>query len=118
MNQYNLSNPTPAPSGDGCKDCLSSDGWWVHLRRCLECGQIGCCNSSPSQHAKKHWQESGHKLIMTYEPEQAWFYDWSNEQMVNPPSEKITPPLSHPIDQSAPGPEYRVPDNWEGFLNY
>ena len=48
-------NPASKPSGDGCVECLASPkGWWFHLCRCAECGHIGCCDSSPSQHASKH----------------------------------------------------------------
>jgi len=47
-------NPTAKPSGTGCVECLALGGWWFHLRRCAECGHIGCCDSSPSQHASKH----------------------------------------------------------------
>jgi hypothetical protein len=44
-------NPAAKPSGPGCAECAASGGWWLHLRRCAECGHIGCCDSSPSQHA-------------------------------------------------------------------
>src|SRR5581483_3535138 len=54
-------NPASKPSGDGCLECLASaGGWWFHLRRCAECGHIGCCDSSPSQHASKHAATMGH----------------------------------------------------------
>ena len=43
-----------SPSGSGCVECLASGGWWFHLRRCAGCGHIGCCDSSPSQHASHH----------------------------------------------------------------
>ena len=53
-------NPASKPSGDGCVECLESPrGWWLHLRRCAECGHIGCCDSSPSQHASKHAAATG-----------------------------------------------------------
>lgn len=42
-------NPTSKPSSTGCVDCLATGGWWLHLRRCAECGQIGCCDNSPNQ---------------------------------------------------------------------
>ena len=47
-------DPTAAPSGTGCAECEAAQGWWVHLRRCAQCGHVGCCDSSPSQHATKH----------------------------------------------------------------
>src|SRR5207249_10874412 len=46
------------PSGTGCVECLAEGGWWFHLRRCAECGHIGCCDSSPSQHARKQDRKS------------------------------------------------------------
>ena len=50
-------NPEVPPSGEGCAECLAADppGWWFHLRRCATCGHIGCCDSSPSQHARAHF---------------------------------------------------------------
>jgi Zn-finger in ubiquitin-hydrolases and other protein. len=48
-------NPAAEPSGTGCVECLALGGWWFHLRRCAECGHIGCCDSSPNQHASKHY---------------------------------------------------------------
>jgi hypothetical protein len=48
-------NPAAKPSGMGCVECSAAGGWWFHLRRCAECGHIGCCDSSPSQHASKHY---------------------------------------------------------------
>src|ERR1700751_4191081 len=51
------------PSGTGCVECLATDGWWLHLRRCAECGHIGCCDNSPSQHATHHAQTAGHMAI-------------------------------------------------------
>jgi hypothetical protein len=47
-------NPDAPPSGTGCQECEKEGGWWFHLRRCAECGHIGCCDSSPSQHAMGH----------------------------------------------------------------
>jgi hypothetical protein len=110
--------PTPAPSGDGCKECLETGGWWVHLRRCVECGHIGCCNSSPSQHGKKHWEATRHKILTSYEPGETWFYDWSTDEMIADLGVGLTPPLHHPLNQPAPGPEGKVPPNWQELLNY
>ena len=61
-------NPASKPSGDGCVECLASPkGWWFHLRRCAKCGHIGCCGSSPSQHASKHAATTGHPIIASFE---------------------------------------------------
>jgi len=56
-------DPEVAPSGPGCVECEASGGWWVHLRRCATCGHIGCCDTSPSQHATAHWHGTGHRVI-------------------------------------------------------
>lgn len=61
--------PASKPSGNGFVDCLASPkGWWFHLRRCAQCGHIGCCDSSPSQHASKHAAATGHPIIASFEP--------------------------------------------------
>ena len=70
-------NPASKPSGDGCVECLASPkGWWFHLRRCAKCGHIGCCDSSPSQHASKHAATTGHPIIASFEPGEDWSYDY------------------------------------------
>lgn len=107
-------NPAAKPTGDGCVECLASGGWWLHLRRCAECGHIGCCDSSPSQHASRHAKETGHPIIASYEPGENWFYDYESGQMMQGP--KLAPPLSHPEDQPVPGPKGRVPRNWQALL--
>ena len=57
-------NPASTPSGNGCFECLASPKrWWFHLRRCAECGHIGCCDSSPSHHASKHAATTGHPSL-------------------------------------------------------
>jgi hypothetical protein len=59
-------------SSDGCEDCLQTGDPWCHLRICLECGKVGCCDSSPNRHATRHAQESGHPLIRSIEPDEDW----------------------------------------------
>ncbi len=76
-------NPASKPSGDGCVECLASpDGWWLHLRRCATCGHIGCCDSSPGQHASKHAEATGHPIIASFEPGEDWFYDYEKGEMI------------------------------------
>ena len=108
-------NLASKPTGDGCVECLVTGGWWLHLRRCAECGHIGCCDSSPSQHGTKHARESGHPVIASFEPGEYWFYDYEKEVMVSGP--ELQPPRWHPADQPAPGPEGRVPRNWRSLLH-
>jgi uncharacterized UBP type Zn finger protein len=56
----------------GCEECLAAGGEWLHLRICLECGKVGCCDSSPNQHASDHAGSSGHPLIRSLEPGEEW----------------------------------------------
>ena len=56
----------------GCEDCLAIRGTWVHLRMCMSCGKIGCCDSSPNRHATGHANESGHPIIRSAEPGEDW----------------------------------------------
>ena len=67
----------------GCVDCLKMGGQWVHLRECLTCGHIGCCDSSPAQHATAHWKATGHPVIQSFEPGEDWFWDYSTDQAGN-----------------------------------
>jgi hypothetical protein len=109
-------NLASKPSGLGCVECLASPkGWWLHLRRCAECGHIGCCDSSPSQHASKHAAAAGHAIIASFEPGEDWFYDYEKQGMIE--GVKLLPPHAHPENQPAPGPSGRVPANWESLLN-
>ncbi len=73
-------NPAAKPSGTGCVECWGPGGWWLHLRRCAECGHIGCCDSSPSQHASKHSAATGHPIITSFEPGERWFYDYRTKE--------------------------------------
>jgi uncharacterized UBP type Zn finger protein len=59
---------------EGCEDCLRIGGRWLHLRMCLECGHIGCCDSSPNRHARKHAGKAGHPLVRSAEPGELWAY--------------------------------------------
>jgi uncharacterized UBP type Zn finger protein len=60
------------PSGDGCKECLEVGDSWVHLRLCMSCGHVGCCDNSKNKHATKHFGATRHPIIMSYEPGEAW----------------------------------------------
>ena len=61
-----------ANTPDGCEECLRDGMRWVHLRLCLECGHVGCCDSSPGRHAVGHHEESGHPVMRSIEPGEAW----------------------------------------------
>jgi hypothetical protein len=108
-------NLSATPSGTGCVECLATGGWWLHLRRCAECGHIGCCDTSPSRHASKHNADTGHPIITSFEPGEDWFYDYQTGQVISGP--ELPAPRSHPPSQPVPGPEGRVPRDWQHRLN-
>ena len=64
---------------DGCGDCLAAGTGWVHLRICLECGHVGCCDSSPERHASAHAREDGHPIIRSAEPGEEWSWCYIDE---------------------------------------
>jgi uncharacterized UBP type Zn finger protein len=66
-------------SVEGCEECLVSGGQWLHLRICLECGKVGCCDSSPNRHASAHARSSGHPLIRSLEPGEIWTWCFLDE---------------------------------------
>jgi hypothetical protein len=108
-------DPDIPPSGTGCVECLATDGWWFHLRRCAHCGHVGCCDSSPSQHASRHAGDAGHPIAQSFEPGEAWFWDYEREIDLDGP--ELAPPVAHPLDQPTPGPAGRVPVDWEDRLH-
>ena len=57
---------------DGCEDCLKIGAKWLHLRICLECGHVGCCDDSPNRHARAHAHEASHPIIRSLEPGEDW----------------------------------------------
>jgi hypothetical protein len=108
-------NPESKPSGAGCVECLATDGWWLHLRRCAECGHVGCCDSSPSQHGSRHAAETGHPICASFEPGEDWFWSYKTSQMVD--GITLAPPHSHPASQPVPGPAGKVPRDWQSKLH-
>jgi uncharacterized UBP type Zn finger protein len=65
----------------GCEECLKIGSPWVHLRMCLTCGKIGCCDSSPNRHARAHAAQVGHPLVRSAEPGEDWDYCFVDEVM-------------------------------------
>jgi hypothetical protein len=103
------------PSGTGCAECSAAGGWWVHLRRCAACGHVGCCDTSPEQHATAHFHATGHPLVQSFEPGEEWFWDYRIEDADSGP--ELTPPTSRPDDQPVPGPAGAVPPNWRSLIH-
>jgi uncharacterized UBP type Zn finger protein len=76
-----LIRPVTPSSLRGCTDCLKTGDRWVHLRMCLECGYVGCCDSSPNKHATKHFHATGHPIITSREPGEDWKYCYIDDVM-------------------------------------
>ena len=74
---------TPA----GCEECLKTDGWWVHLRLCLTCGHVGCCDDSPGRHATQHFHRSQHPIMRSLEPGEDWAWCYVDEVVMEPAPE-------------------------------
>ena len=66
-------------SVDGCEDCLRIGGKWLHLRICLTCGHVGCCDNSPNRHASAHARDAGHPIIRSLEPGEEWSWCYLDE---------------------------------------
>lgn len=72
------------PSAQGCEDCLRIGATWVHLRECLVCGHVGCCDSSPNRHATAHFRATEHPLVQSFEPGEDWVWCYVDEMVVEP----------------------------------
>ena len=72
-------NAATQPNTRGCEECLKIGSGWVHLRLCLECGHVGCCDSSPNKHATKHFRTVGHPVIRSLEPGERWKWCYVDE---------------------------------------
>ena len=72
-------DPLVLPSGPGCVECLASDGWWFHLRRCALCGHVGCCDSSPNRHATAHSHATSHPIVRSLEAGEDWSWCYVDE---------------------------------------
>src|SRR4051794_18631089 len=68
-----------AKTPNGCEECLKTGSWWVHLRLCLSCGHVGCCDSSPNKHATKHFHGTQHPIVKSYEPGEDWMWCYVDE---------------------------------------
>ena len=76
--QIKVSPPAPAEV-EGCEECLKTGDRWVHLRVCLTCGKVGCCDSSPNKHASKHAAAEGHPVIASAQPGEHWCWCYEDQ---------------------------------------
>jgi len=83
-----------APTGAGCVECLETGGRWVHLRRCTDCGHIGCCDQSPGKHSTGHFRQTQHPVIQSFEPGEDWYYCYPDDLAFEIAGEAPSP--SHP----------------------
>jgi thioredoxin reductase (NADPH) len=92
------------PSSLGCRECLESGDEWVHLRLCLTCGHVGCCDDSTNRHATRHARATRHPVIKSFEPGEDWAWCYVDEEMVDAisafpeesPDRHYTPPEARP----------------------
>lgn len=69
---------------NGCAECLVIGQGWVHLRECLECGHVGCCDQSIGKHATQHYHATTHPIMRSYEPGEDWGYCYADHLMFEP----------------------------------
>jgi uncharacterized UBP type Zn finger protein len=81
--EHMKSIPVPEPKArtQGCEECLKIGQAWVHLRKCLVCGHVGCCDSSIGKHATKHYKTTGHEVMRSAEPGEDWRYCYVDATM-------------------------------------
>ena len=66
-----------------CEECVKEGTTWVHLRQCLVCGHVGCCDSSPRRHARRHWHDTGHPVIRSNEPGEDWMWCYQHASYID-----------------------------------
>jgi uncharacterized UBP type Zn finger protein len=69
-----------APRTQGCEECLATGDRWVHLRLCLTCGHVGCCDSSKNKHATQHYHATQHPIVQSLEPGEGWAWCYADEE--------------------------------------
>lgn len=74
--------PVTPHTTEGCEDCLKIGSPWLHLRLCLTCGHVGCCDQSPMRHARAHAGAAGHPIIRSFEPGESWRWCFVDETFV------------------------------------
>jgi uncharacterized UBP type Zn finger protein len=68
---------------EGCVDCMKIGGQWVHLRMCLTCGHVACCDSSPHKHATAHFRHTRHPIVTSVEVGETWAWCYVDEQFLS-----------------------------------
>jgi uncharacterized UBP type Zn finger protein len=78
----NQINEDVTPSAQGCEECLKNGDRWVHLRECLTCGHVGCCDQSQNKHATQHFNSTGHPIVRSFEPGEDWRWCYKDQMLV------------------------------------
>jgi uncharacterized UBP type Zn finger protein len=79
------------PRTDGCEECLQTGSDWLHLRLCLSCGHVGCCDQSPGRHATKHFHQRNHPIVRSFEPGETWLWCYVDELFMEPEPPELRP---------------------------
>ena len=79
--------PAPPRTPAGCEECLRAGSSWVHLRLCLTCGHVGCCDNSQGRHATRHAHHTGHPVIASYEAGERWAWCYADQAVVDLPAQ-------------------------------
>ena len=80
-----LARPRPepvTPSSQGCQECLQQGDAWMHLRLCMMCGHVGCCDDSTNRHATRHFHATKHPVIKSFEPGESWAWCYPDEELI------------------------------------
>ena len=80
LTHYQWKKAPPARTA-GCEECLKTGDEWFHLRLCLECGHVGCCDSSKNKHATKHYHHAKHPVIQSFQPGENWRWCFIDEEL-------------------------------------
>lgn len=83
------------PSGNGCQECLETGDTWVHLRLCMTCGHVACCDDSKNRHASKHFHAVHHPILKSFEPGEEWGWCFVDEEILDPTGWPIEGPTAH-----------------------
>jgi uncharacterized UBP type Zn finger protein len=84
------------PSSHGCQECLAHGDAWVHLRLCMTCGHVGCCDDSRNRHATRHFHATKHPVVKSFEPGEDWAWCYADEEMIESiPAFPVESPAEH-----------------------
>lgn len=78
-----IKNPEPR-TPEGCEECLKTGDSWIHLRMCEACGHVGCCDQSKNKHATKHFHQTNHAIMKSFQPGEDWGWCYVDELFFEP----------------------------------